>query len=142
MAIGVLLGDLVKSLFRKPATQNYPFTKLKAPERLRGKLVYDPEKCIGCMLCIKDCPSDAIELITIDKANKRFALRYHPDRCVYCSQCVENCRFNCLSMSNTLWEMASTSKEAFEVYYGRDEEIAFLLERAARPGFEEPSCEE
>lgn len=142
MAIGVLLGDLVKSLFRKPATQNYPFIKSKAPERLRGKLVYDPEKCIGCMLCIKDCPSDAIELITIDKANKRFALRYHPDRCVYCSQCVENCRFKCLSMSNALWEMASTSKEAFEVYYGREEDIAILLERAARPGFEEPSCEE
>ncbi|HSM23767.1 MAG TPA: 4Fe-4S binding protein [Anaerolineaceae bacterium] len=142
MAIGVLLGDLVKSLFKKPATQDYPFTKLKAPERLRGKLVYDPEKCIGCMLCIKDCPSDAIELITVDKANKRFALRYHADRCVFCSQCVENCRFKCLSMSNTLWEMASTSKEAFEVYYGREEDIAVLLERAARPGFEEPSCEE
>lgn len=142
MAIGVLLGDLVKSLFSKPATQDYPYTKLKAPERLRGKLIYDPEKCIGCMLCVKDCPSDAIELITVDKANKLFVMRYHPDRCVFCSQCVENCRFKCLSMSNSQWEMASTSREAFEVYYGREEDIAILLERAAQPGLNEPSCEE
>ncbi len=142
MAIGVLLSDLLKSLFSKPATQNYPFTKTNAPERLRGKLVYEPEKCSGCMLCVKDCPSDAIELITVDKANKRFVMRYHPDRCVYCSQCVQNCRFKCLGMSNTEWEMASSSKEAFEVYYGREEDIATLLERAARPGSDEPSCEE
>lgn len=142
MAIGVLLGDLVKSLFSKPATENYPYTRYNAPERLRGKLVYDPEKCIGCMLCVKDCPSDAIELITVDKANKRFVMRYHPDRCVFCSQCVQNCRFSCLGMSNTEWEMASTSKEAFEVYYGREEDIATLLERAARPGLDEPPCEE
>ncbi|MDO9085506.1 MAG: 4Fe-4S dicluster domain-containing protein [Anaerolineaceae bacterium] len=142
MTIGVLFGDLLKSLFKKPATQNYPYSKIKAPERLRGKLVYDPEKCIGCMLCIKDCPSNAIELITVDKINKRFVLRYHPDKCVFCAQCVENCRFKCLSMSNSLWEMASTSKEAFEVYYGREEDIAILLERAAQPGINEPSCEE
>lgn len=70
MTIGVLFGDLVKALFTKPATQNYPFTKTIAPERLRGKLVYDPEKCVGCMLCMKDCPSNAIELITVDKINK------------------------------------------------------------------------
>lgn len=142
MAIGVLLGDLLKSLFSKPATQNYPYTRTKAPERLRGKLVYEPDKCSGCMLCVKDCPSDAIELITVDKTNKRFVMRYHPDRCVFCSQCVQNCRFKCLGMSNTEWEMASTSKEAFEVYYGREEDIATLLERAARPGSEEPPCGE
>jgi NAD(P)H-quinone oxidoreductase subunit I len=141
MAIGVLFGDLVKAFFTKPATQNYPFTKTIAPERLRGKLVYDSEKCVGCMLCMKDCPSNAIELLTVDKINKRFVMRYHPDRCVFCAQCVQLCRFNCLNMSNSLWEMASTSKEAFEVYYGREEDIATLLERAAQPGNNEPSCE-
>jgi hypothetical protein len=44
-------------------------------------------------------------------------------------------------MSNSEWEMASTSKEAFEVYYGREEDIALLLERAAQPGIDEPPCE-
>ena len=141
MGIGAMIGDVVRSLFKKPATEFYPFVKTDAPERYRGKLVYNPEKCSGCMLCIKDCPSDAIELITVDKVNKRFVMRYHADKCVYCSQCVQNCRFNCLEMSNDQWELASTNREAFEVNYGRDEDIEFLLSRAARPGEDEPSCE-
>lgn len=140
MAIGVLFGNLVKSLFSKPATESYPFTKSITPDRLRGKLVYDPENCHGCMLCVKDCPSNAIELIII-RSEKRFVMRYHPDRCVYCSQCVQDCRFNCLNMSNSEWELASTSKVAFDVYYGKEEDIAFLLEQAAQPGINKPPCE-
>ncbi len=141
MGIGALLGDVVKSLFKKPATEKYPFVRYAAPERLRGYLTYDPEKCSGCQLCIKDCPSNAIELITVDKVNKRFVMRYHADRCTFCAQCVENCRFKCLNMSNDQWELASGDKAAFTVEYGRDEDIELLLERAAQPGANEPDCE-
>lgn len=141
MGIGALLGDVVRSLFSKPATEQYPFVRYAAPDRLRGKLVYDPEKCSGCQLCIKDCPSNAIELLVVDKKAKKFVMRYHADRCVYCAQCVDNCRFECLSMSNEQWELASTDKAAFEVMYGKDEDIEYLLQRAAQPGADEPPCE-
>jgi len=129
MKVGVMIGDLLRSLFRKPVTQQYPVVKIPAPERMRGKLFYNPEKCTGCMLCVKDCPSEAIELIVLDRVNKRFVMRYHVDRCTYCGQCVENCRFSCLGMSSTEWELASTKKEPFEVYYGRDEDIQALMDR-------------
>lgn len=131
MTIGSMLGDIVKSFFKKPFTEKYPFVRYDAPENLRGKLVWDAEKCSGCMLCVKDCPSNAIELITIDKVNKRFVMRYHLDRCTYCAQCVVNCRFDCLNMDEVQWELASIKKEPFEVYYGRDEDVKFLLEKAA-----------
>ena len=127
MPIGAMFGDIIRSLFKKPATEKYPFERRPAPERLRGKLVYDPEKCSGCQLCVKDCPADALELIVVDKANKRFIMRYHADRCTYCAQCVQNCRFECMTMSNTQWELASVSKEPFEVFYGREEDVAQLL---------------
>ena len=81
------------------------------------------------MLCVKDCPSDAIELITIDKVAKKFVMRYHADRCTYCAQCVLSCRFKCLEMSSEDWELASANKQPFEVYYGREEDVAFLLEK-------------
>lgn len=141
MSIGSMLGDIVKSFFNKPITEKYPFVKQDAPKNLRGQLVWDYEKCSGCMLCIKDCPSDAIELITLDKVNKRFVMRYNLDKCTYCSQCVVNCRFICLSMSEDQWELASIGKEPFEVFYGRDEDVKFLLEKAAR-GEAEPPCRE
>ena len=142
MSVGTMIGDLIRSLFKKPATELYPEVKTAAPSRLRGKLVWDPEQCVGCQLCIKDCPSNAIELIVIDKVNKRFVMRYHADRCTRCAQCVVSCRFKCMNMSNEVWEEASANKQPFEVYYGKDEDVEFLLERAARPESDEPCREE
>ncbi len=142
MKIGSMLGDLLQSLFKRPVTQMYPFKKTPAPERLRGRLFWDPEKCVGCQLCIKDCPANAIELVVLDKVNKRFVMRYHADRCTYCAQCVITCRFKCMNMSNEVWEEASANKQPFEVYYGKDADVEFLLERAARPEPDEPCPEE
>ena len=134
MRLGSMLSDVLTSFFKKNVTRRYPFDKLPAPSRLRGKLYWDPTKCTGCQLCIKDCPSNAIELIVLDKVAKRFVLRYHEDRCTYCAQCVVNCRFKCLSMSSTDWELASTKKEPFTVYYGKDADIDALLAKATTPG--------
>ncbi|MBZ0289106.1 MAG: 4Fe-4S binding protein, partial [Anaerolineae bacterium] len=77
MKLGAMIGDTLRSLFRRPATRQYPTVREKAPERLRGKLIWDAEKCTGCSLCVKDCPAQAIEVIMVDKAEKRFVMRYH-----------------------------------------------------------------
>ena len=138
MTIGSMFGDIFKSFFKKPNTEKYPFVKIDAPENLRGKLVWDPEKCTGCQLCVKDCPSSAIEILTIDKVNKKFVMRYNIDRCTFCSQCVESCRQECIEMSDEMWELASTTKEPFEVYYGREEDIKLIMEKAAMGEPEEP----
>jgi formate hydrogenlyase subunit 6/NADH:ubiquinone oxidoreductase subunit I len=130
--LGAMLSDIVTSLFKRPVTEKYPFEKTPAPDRLRGKLQWNPEKCTGCCLCNKDCPSNAIELIVLDKKAKRFVMEYHADRCTYCAQCVQNCRFECLSMSHEQWELAALNKQPFEVYYGKEEDIQTVLEKHAR----------
>ena len=125
--VAAMLGDIIGSLFKRPMTEKYPFERYPAPDRLRGKLTWNPEKCTGCGLCTKDCPSNAIELIVIDKKAKRFVMEYHADRCTYCAQCVQSCRFSCLGMSSEQWELASVNKEPFTVYYGSDADVdAFL----------------
>jgi formate hydrogenlyase subunit 6/NADH:ubiquinone oxidoreductase subunit I len=123
MRFGVMLSDVLRSLFKKPVTRLYPFEKTAAPDRLRGKLYWEPSRCTGCMLCCKDCPSNALELTTIDRAAKRFVMRYHVDRCTFCAQCVQDCKFKCMGMSNEQWELASLKKEEFEVYFGSEEDI-------------------
>ena len=129
MKIGSMFKDIITSFFKKPVTENYPTERPEVAARFRGKLYYDPAKCTGCQLCVKDCPSDALEIITIDRANKRFVARYHVDRCTYCGQCVESCKFKCMGMSNEDWELAALNKESFQVDYGREEDLAALMEK-------------
>ncbi len=129
--VAAMFTDIFQSLFKRPVTEKYPFERHPAPDRLRGKLTWNPEKCTGCCLCNKDCPSNAIELIVIDKKAKRFVMEYHADRCTYCAQCVQNCRFECLGMSHEQWELAALTKQPFEVYYGKEEDIQTILEKHA-----------
>jgi formate hydrogenlyase subunit 6/NADH:ubiquinone oxidoreductase subunit I len=132
MKIGSMLGEIFRSVFRKPATVQYPYGDRQAvPDRLRGTVRYNPEKCTGCTLCMMDCPANAIEIVAIDKPNKRFIMRFHADRCTYCAQCVVNCRFKCIEMSNEEWERAALTREPFTVTYGRDEDLKKFLERTA-----------
>jgi formate hydrogenlyase subunit 6/NADH:ubiquinone oxidoreductase subunit I len=134
-----MLGDLVRSLFVRPITRRYPRDRPAVPERLRSALRWNPARCTGCGMCVRDCPANAIELITLDKASKRFVLRYHLDRCTFCGQCVQTCNFGCLELANDRWELAALSKEPFTVHYGDDADIQAVLAGGARTGDRAPA---
>ena len=134
MTFGTMLSDIWTSFFRQPVTQRYPFERLEAPASFRGKLVWTAGKCNGCCLCARDCPSNALELITIDKKAKQFVMRYHADRCVYCAQCVQNCRLECLGMSHDQWENAAFTRQDFTVHYGSEADIEHILATFGEPG--------
>ena len=137
MRIGTMFKDILRSFFSRHTTQLYPIERVAPPQRYRGVLSYSPSACTGCSLCVRDCPSDAIELIILDRAAKKYVVKYHMDRCIYCGQCVVNCKFKCIGMSNHDWEHAALNKN-FMVYYGRDEDIASYVESLtpspAQPG--------
>jgi formate hydrogenlyase subunit 6/NADH:ubiquinone oxidoreductase subunit I len=127
MKLSTMFGDVMQSLVQKPVTLRYPFERLPAPAALRGPLAWDVAKCTGCSLCVKDCPSRALELIVVDKAAKRYVMLYHEDRCTYCAQCLQSCRFDALQLSSEHWELAALNKDAFAIYYGRKEDIKTLM---------------
>ena len=126
-----MLNDLLRSTFIRPVTKCYPAERRPTVDSFRGMLHWNPDTCTGCALCVKDCPAEAIELITIDKTTKRFVMRFHIDRCTFCGQCVYNCRFDCIHLENEEWELAELGRENFTVYYGRPEDIARLALAAA-----------
>ena len=119
-----LFTDLARSAFRRPVTERYQFEKRPAPLQYRGRLTWSPEGCTGCMLCVKDCPAEAIDFFTLDKASKRFVFRYHTDRCTFCGQCAYSCRFDCITLDDEAWELAGGDREAFVLTYGRPEDVA------------------
>jgi formate hydrogenlyase subunit 6/NADH:ubiquinone oxidoreductase subunit I len=139
MKMGTMFSDVAGSLFRKPVTERYPLVRRKAPDRLRGQLIWDPEKCTGCELCVMDCPAGAIEVIVLDKSAKRFVLGYHVDRCTFCGQCVQSCRHGCLEMAADVWELAALNKEAFTLYFGEEDNVREVMDGAAAAKTGEPA---
>ncbi|GAB4113132.1 MAG: hypothetical protein Kow00103_04450 [Candidatus Caldatribacteriota bacterium] len=108
--------ELLKQLFKKPATNLFPIAyypesvldllarvekgevkvnpPVEVPDKFRGKITYQREDCIGCKLCIKVCPSQAIEFLPEQKK-----IKIHIDHCIFCSQCNDICPKDCLHMS-------------------------------------------
>jgi len=132
MKIGTMFRDLTTSLVKKPITERYPQVRKKGPEGLRGRLIYHPQKCIGCELCVMDCPAGAIKIIVLDKSAKQFVLSYQVDRCLFCAQCVQSCRHGCLEMSADDWELAALNKQIFTLYFGEEQDVREVLDGKAK----------
>lgn len=101
-----VFSEVIKHLFKKPATSSYPFTPAQPAKNFRGRIDFDSAKCIGCQICVRVCPAKAIEIKLSEvqppapapvegqpaaPAKKKFDCFMHLDRCVYCWQCAESC---------------------------------------------------
>lgn len=100
--------DLLKNLRRRPVTKLYPLIKESPPPRLRGQLVFDMVKCIGCSICERDCPSGTIKMIGKGK-EAEFELYMY--RCTFCSQCADSCPVDAITLTQD-FELAGFTKES------------------------------
>jgi len=116
MATLPMIPELLRQLFRQPATNLFPAKYLppsvteflqkvgrgeatlippvNVPPNFRGKITYDRDGCIGCNLCVKICPAHAIEFVPETKR-----IRIYVSQCIFCSQCTDMCPKGSLKMS-------------------------------------------
>ena len=61
--------------------------------------VIDPEKCIGCGKCAKNCPAETITRTDyIAPGHKLASMVIGQDKCVKCGACYQNCKFGAISI--------------------------------------------
>ena len=111
--IPLMLGMFVK----KADTSLYPAIQANVADRFRGMLAFDAERCVGCKLCQKVCPTNALEIDKIETDNteeKRFTAVVQLDKCIFCGQCVDSCRKGALCNTSN-FELANGDRSALTV---------------------------
>ena len=104
-----MIIKVLKNLFTKTFTLEYPKKKSKVTVNFRGAIHVDQKNCISCRLCELNCPTGAI---IVDK-EKKYAV---VDRslCILCGMCAEVCPVNVIWFSNDYENAEKTKKEVSE----------------------------
>lgn len=111
---GKMLAETVRHVLKKPATVRYPYVKVEMPAKFRGKIKFDPAKCIGCKACMRDCPSKVINIIKV--GDKKFEAEFLNDRCIFCAQCVDTCPKDALE-ATVEFELAAFDRKNLKTHF-------------------------
>lgn len=112
---GKIIRMTVGQIFKKPATIAYPKGKMDIVDRYRGKLLFDPANCIGCNLCVRNCPANAITILNDGtKEDRKMRAVLNVGHCIFCCQCVDSCVKKCLTYSQNI-DLSSLNKEDLTV---------------------------
>jgi NADH-quinone oxidoreductase subunit I len=97
----------------------YPEVPAKVQPRFRGRLqlLKDNEGeiiCVACLLCVKACPTNAIQIVPGKKEGRKtripISYDFELERCTFCGFCVESCTFGAIAL-NHQFEMAVYHRE-------------------------------
>lgn len=103
--------EALGNLFKKSSCDMYPVVPAEAAPRYRGRISYDPTKCLGCGMCERVCAGGAITR-TIEPAEEgdKVTLTFNMGSCTFCSMCADFCSSKAITLTGD-YHMIDTREE-------------------------------
>ena len=107
------IKEALSGLFSKSSCAMYPVVPSPAADRYRGRIAYDPTKCIGCGMCERVCAGGAISRTVEhidDETGDKVTLTFNLGSCTFCAHCSEFCTHHAITLTDD-YHMIATKDE-------------------------------
>ena len=103
--------EAISQLFSKPSCAMYPAVESIAAPRYRGRIAFDPTKCINCLMCERVCCGGAITH-TVEKTEEgdRITRSFDLGCCTFCAHCMDFCNHGAIQLTQD-YHMIATKEE-------------------------------
>lgn len=111
------LKKAVTNLFQKPSTEAFPAGEPpKAAEGYRGRISYDPEKCINCGMCMRVCAPQCMhrDVEKLENGDQKVTFTFDLTSCTFCSMCADFCSRHAITLTDD-YMIVGTKLEDFLV---------------------------
>lgn len=94
------LKEALSNLISRPSTVPFPKVNVDAKPGYRGRIAYDPEKCVNCGMCIKVCSPGAIVRTSEEvEGGEKITYEFDLTSCTFCGMCQDFCSTKAIELT-------------------------------------------